>query len=1011
MILPRGYVYARLKNSIVTCFDSITYGSLFDSGINTSHSTPQQNSVRNDATAKKSRKPKSLGIVFCVAVLTAVFQAPLSAQTPVWSGPVPTGQSGPPVLSSINPPSAAQGTSVTVSLTGSNFDPSTSVRLSGKGARQGSVVFASPTSVTAQFTLLATTPVGANNVYVVTANGSSNVMQFMVTPANSQTVSLSPAQANLLPSGTQTLTATVTGPGSQTLNWTLSPNVGKLQVTGNTAVYTAPSTIFAPQTVVVTAQSVAQPTASDSSAILLSPQQTLSFNAPTGPFYPSTSQSFTAVGSGTGGGLTWSLSPNVGTLAMSGSTAVYTAPSSIASQQNVVLTAQSNANPSVTASQTLQLNPRVTMSLNPGAVTLETLDTQQFTATVQGTTNVGVTWSLSPNLGTISASGFYTAPSSLPLNAPQTITVTATSVQDNTVSSSAQISLSPGVIVTMGKAGVKSLTYHGQNFLFGPQAAPTFVNVFQTDPLGNTTGAGAVPSATVVDPVANTITQTFKWGTAVTQYKGAGNKLFMTVTMTNTLANPITRYWMFPIGIQLPATPLNFSNNTAFSLDSPASVFFDYGSGTIDLADEDLVNPMTMSFWQATSPAGPAWLVSLNVDPNSNLNPNWPGIFRPLAAGGSDTITVSVRFGAAGQTEPQLASDLFARFNATFPRLLPAAAPRKPIARLNFTGRFRPTLPNNPRGWFNDPSIDVTTPAGIAVFQQRLLQAGDAAVAEMQRVGARGGIIWDLDGQQFDQAFLGDPLNYETISPELVGVLDQFIAKFTNAGFEIGFDLEPQVVTFTTGTVNVSGTQVTWTGGSKFSPVWVGQPAGGEITIGNNTYVIAAVQSPTSLTLQGNAGNQNNAPYTYVLESNVPNPEAILQQKVAYTRNRWKATLFYVDKDLAYGGTNITPSQAFEDIMLQYPGTLFFPEWAGLRHYAYTYPFLDSNNGITEPSPKVTNVYPNAAGLVRVPNDQNIQAAVPALMQSVTNGNILLFDGWYQHPANDTVIQIYQQAP
>jgi hypothetical protein len=152
-------------------------------------------------------------------------------------------------------------------------------------------------------------------------------------------------------------------------------------------------------------------------------------------------------------------------------------------------------------------------------------------------------------------------------------------------------------------------------------------------------------------------------------------------------------------------------------------------------------------------------------------------------------------------------------------------------------------------------------------------------------------------------------------------------------------------------------------------------------------------------------------PYSHPLEADAPNPEAVMQQKVAYTNNRDGATLFYVDKDLTFGGRLITASPAFEDIMQQYPGTLFFPEWAGIRHYAYTYPFLDSTNGITEPQAAVTWVYPQAAGLVRVPNDQNIQAAVPALIQSVSTGNILLFDGWYYHPGNDTVMQIYQQAP
>lgn len=129
---------------------------------------------------------------------------------------------------------------------------------------------------------------------------------------------------------------------------------------------------------------------------------------------------------------------------------------------------------------------------------------------------------------------------------------------------------------------------------------------------------------------------------------------------------------------------------------------------------------------------------------------------------------------------------------------LPAqiAIPNRPIASLNATSRHRPVYPGNPRGWTvtGDASkVDVTTPAGIAIFQAALLRWADFAVAEMTRVGAQGAVLWDLEGQEFDTAYIGDPSQIETIAPELVGVLDRFVAKFTDAGFRIGFTLRPQV--------------------------------------------------------------------------------------------------------------------------------------------------------------------------------------------------------------------------
>jgi hypothetical protein len=87
------------------------------------------------------------------------------------------------------------------------------------------------------------------------------------------------------------------------------------------------------------------------------------------------------------------------------------------------------------------LNPTaaVSVSLNPASVSLKASQTQQFTATVSNTSNTAVTWSISPAVGTISASGLYTAPSSV--TSQQAVTVKATSRADTTKSASATVTL------------------------------------------------------------------------------------------------------------------------------------------------------------------------------------------------------------------------------------------------------------------------------------------------------------------------------------------------------------------------------------------------------------------------------------------------------------------------------------------------------------------------------------------------------------------------------------------
>jgi hypothetical protein len=71
--------------------------------------------------------------------------------------------------------------------------------------------------------------------------------------------------------------------------------------------------------------------------------------------------------------------------------------------------------------------------------------TQQFTATVTGSTNTSVAWSVggtaggNSTVGTISTAGLYTAPGAIPSTNP--VTVTATSQADTTKSGSSSVTI------------------------------------------------------------------------------------------------------------------------------------------------------------------------------------------------------------------------------------------------------------------------------------------------------------------------------------------------------------------------------------------------------------------------------------------------------------------------------------------------------------------------------------------------------------------------------------------
>lgn len=88
----------------------------------------------------------------------------------------------------------------------------------------------------------------------------------------------------------------------------------------------------------------------------------------------------------------------------------------------------------------------INIKVSPATVTLQAGQTYSFAATVTGSSNTAVTWSISPAIGTISSTGVYVAPSSTA--APQAVIVTAVSIANPTTFGSATITLKPAPLPT-----------------------------------------------------------------------------------------------------------------------------------------------------------------------------------------------------------------------------------------------------------------------------------------------------------------------------------------------------------------------------------------------------------------------------------------------------------------------------------------------------------------------------------------------------------------------------------
>jgi protein gp37 len=167
-----------------------------------------------------------------------------------------------------------------------------------------------------------------------------------------------------------------------------------------------------------------------------------------------------------------------------------------------------------------ELVPAIFVTVTPNPVNVAVSTQEQFTATVTGTGNTSVTWQVNgvvggnSTVGTISTTGLFQAPASIPM--PATVTVTAISAADNTTSGSAQatiVSAGGAVAVTVSTNPPVTEVYTGTLQVFVATVTGTSntavtwqvngvtggnATVGTIDTSGNYTGPANVPTPATV---------------------------------------------------------------------------------------------------------------------------------------------------------------------------------------------------------------------------------------------------------------------------------------------------------------------------------------------------------------------------------------------------------------------------------------------------------------------------------------------------------------------------------
>lgn len=206
---------------------------------------------------------------------------------------------------------------------------------------------------------------------------------------------------------------------------------------------------------------------------------------------------------------------------------------------------------------------------------------------------------------------------------------------------------------------------------------------------------------------------------------------------------------------------------------------------------------------------------------------------------------------------------------------------RRPIGVLFLASNGHASA-KNPRGWFNDDTLDVTGPGGQDRFKKALFDYEDNSIAIMKQLGAQGVIVWDVEGEEYPHktSFIGDPRLLETMAPEMAPLVDEFFKRFRDAGLRVGVTIRPQQLVFDNGLPR---------------------------------------------------------------QSTVLDIKQVLLEKIDYARTNWGATMFYLDSNDGFWRPD--EALQLRLLVAQRPDILLMPEHHYLPYWAFSAPYVSLRRG------------------------------------------------------------------
>jgi hypothetical protein len=518
--------------------------------------------------------------------------------------------------------------------------------------------------------------------------------------------------------------------------------------------------------------------------------------------------------------------------------------------------------------------------------------------------------------------------------------------------------LGQGLSYSLDEKGLASLTYNRESFFALPRngrlraGQPVFA--------GGGDGAAAAPTATNLDEAAQQITLTFPWGKVANVYGQTDDRLTMRVQVSNDSDKVLARLPVVVAELNFREVPKGASLEAGMFGAGFKGGLYPLGLFPV-VADPRYVVPMvqvdygtgTLNF--SSDDVGAEVNISRATNPPAGTMYAFTVSITDIAPRATKICAVSLRFGSPNATVRDLSGDVLERYAQTYPFQL-KWEDRRPIGMI-FLASSGINVPANPRRWIMKAGkLDVTTDEGKAAFREALLDLADRSIELLKETKAQGMITWDPEGQEFPHAvYYGDPRLTPVLAPEMefkgegnVALVDEYFQKFRRAGLKVGVCLRPQEIKMVNG-----------------KPV------------------------------QGVADNQR--------------AEDLLKKQIAYAKERWGCTFFYVDSTTTAQHGPLDPG-IFESLAKTFPDVLLMPENESMRYFAYTAP-LNSymHHRITSTPAGARAVYPRSFSVLMTLEGDKPEDG-DALRAAVRHGDILLFNCWYKNPGAEKVKKIYSEA-